>query len=271
MFFLFDIGGTNMRGAISDGRKLLDVKIVPTKSEYADCLLALETLAHDFGVSTSYSMAVGGIAGILDRNKDRILLAPNLPGWNGKYFSSDFQKRLGVPVKIENDTALSGLGESLHGAGRDKQIVAYIGIGTGVGGVRIVKNAIDSHTYGFEPGHTIVDKGNEENQTLESLVGGKSILKTYDALPQEITDPMVWRSITNDIFVGVYNTVLYWSPDIIVLGGGIIEEGKVDLEKINRNLQQKLFFLPEVPLVTKALLSGKSALYGAQSLVGSGN
>ena len=58
---------------------------------------------------------------------------------------------------LANDSDLDGLGEATVGAGKGFNIVAYITVSTGIGGVRIVGGKIDVSTYGFEPGHQIID------------------------------------------------------------------------------------------------------------------
>src|SRR4030066_415253 len=61
-----------------------------------------------------------------------------------------FDKALGL---------ISDYYEKVKGAGKGFNIVAFLTIGTGVGGARIVGGKPDANVFGFEPGHQIIDLG----------------------------------------------------------------------------------------------------------------
>ncbi|WP_348526221.1 ROK family protein, partial [Mesorhizobium sp.] len=63
----------------------------------------------------------------------RILLAPNIAGFDATNVLDAFEKALGVAVMIENDVNLAVLGENWLGQGQGIDNLAYIALGTGVG------------------------------------------------------------------------------------------------------------------------------------------
>ncbi|GII92637.1 sugar kinase [Sinosporangium siamense] len=82
---------------------------------------------------TSVITAVVGSPGVYDKDADRMIFAPNLPGWEGSGLGDRLRTALGVDVTIENDINLAALGEHAYGAGHGIANFALVSIGTGVG------------------------------------------------------------------------------------------------------------------------------------------
>lgn len=260
-FLLFDIGGTNMRIAVfKDGKSFDEPKIVPTPQDFDEGIQEFKEIALELVGNDKVDGVLGGIASPLDQNKE-IINPPNLPGWQGKNFKKELENIFNVPVYLENDAALGGLGEAVAGAGKDYGIVAYVAIGTGVGGTRIVGGQIDKNAHGFEPGHQIINDG----QTLEQFIGGGSIKKHYEKEPNEIEDIKVRSEIEKNLAYGLNNIAVLWSPDVMVLGGGQINN--FSLGNIQIQFKNFLKIFPEVPLIKKAELGDKAGLYGALELI----
>ncbi|MEX2404990.1 MAG: ROK family protein [Candidatus Paceibacterota bacterium] len=217
MYIIFDIGGTHMRFATSeDGEEFSHVVSIATPGIFADGREAIEQVAESLGLEDP-THAIGGIAGIVDDGK--LSYAPNLEEWAGVDIAGELKEIFGVETSVYNDALLGGLGEAIHGAGKGKDIVAYITVGTGIGGARIVDGAPDEYAEGFEPGHQIVDY--EELLSLEELVSGTAIEKRLDTDAEHVDEPSVWGSLGKTLGVGIYNSVLHWSPDIVVVGGSV--------------------------------------------------
>src|SRR3989338_5253936 len=143
-YLLFDIGGTKMRAGISRDETLDHHEIFPTPSSFDEAIFLLDTFLKQYRKGTLAAIA-GGIPGPLDKEKNKLVRVQNLPLWSGIHIASRLQEQFNVPVFLENDTALVGMGEAVKGAGKGHRIVAYLGIGTGVGGVRIVDGKIDEN------------------------------------------------------------------------------------------------------------------------------
>jgi len=272
MFLVFDIGGTKMRLTVSrDGKNIEEPKILKTPKDFNEGMLIFKKTAMSLSDGEKIKASAGGIAGPLNRKKEKLINSPNLPGWVNKPLKETIEKFINAPTHIENDAAVVGLGESLFGAGKDYAIVAYITVSTGVGGARIVDGKIDRSAMGFEPGHQIIEINGYLCPTcgipghLEGYVSGIAISKKYGKNPQDIIDNKVWDEVAYYLAFGIHNSLLHWSPDVIVLGGSMMED--ISLEKVRENLHKILSIFPKAPLIRRAELGDIGGLYGALSIV----
>ncbi len=157
MYLVFDIGGTNMRIAVSkDGQTIANSKIVPTSKEFDQGILDLKKVADELVRGEQIKGIAGGIAGTVDKNKSGLISGPNMQGWINKPLKSELEKLFDCNVILENDTAVGGIGETVKGAGAGSKVVAYIALGSGVGGKRVVEGKISDDSFNFEPGHQII-------------------------------------------------------------------------------------------------------------------
>ncbi|MBI2326738.1 ROK family protein [Candidatus Curtissbacteria bacterium] len=271
MFLVFDIGGTNMRLAVSrDGKSLEEPKILKTPKDFDEGMLLFKKTVLNLSDGEKIKAAAGGIAGPLDGKKEMLVNSPNLPGWIKKPLKKTIEKFFGAPIFIENDAAIVGLGEALVGAGIGYAIVAYITVSTGVGGARIVDGKIDRNKMGFEPGHQIIEINGPLCPRcgipghLEGYVSGTALWNKYGKPPQDITDKKIWDEVAYYLTFGVHNSLLHWSPDVIVLGGSMMKS--ISLEKVTENLDKILTIFPKAPLVKRAELGDKGGLYGALAM-----
>ena len=163
------------------------------------------------------------------------------------------------------------LGWSVFGAGEGKRIVAYLAVGTGVGGARVVDQKIDENFLGFEPGHQIIQITSSKSQepsssrTLEELVGGRNLEKKYGKKADEIQDPWVWEEVSGYLAAGVVNTILMWSPDIVILGGAVIKSLGWDF--LVQEVSKHLRVYPWVPPIVRGKLENRAGLYGGLALL----
>lgn len=260
---VFDIGGTNMRVArvASDGT-LEDIVARSTPQTKEDGLKQLKSLCHAQANGKSVERIAGGLAGILEYGSGVLLRSPNLSQWEGVSLEKELKKEFGASVKVANDTALGALGEARRGAGQGYEIVAYLAVGTGVGGARVVKGNIDETAFGFEPGHQIIQ--HETGESLESLVGGRSVQERMGATPGSITDPVVWEAVAKTFAVGVVNTIVHWSPHVVVLGGSMVTDGNgISVAMVREEVARLLHAFPRVPEIKRADIGGSSVLLGA--------
>jgi len=273
MYILFDIGGTKMRIALSRDEEVFDAPIIlDTPKSYKDGIELLAKTASGLEWGEDIKAAVGGIAGPLSKDKKSLLGGPNLADWIGKPIADDLSRLLGAPVYLENDTALVGLGEVNAGAGKGKNIVAYITVSTGVGGARIIEGAIDDASVGFEPGHQIIDADKTlcpecEGNDLESLISGTSIEKRFGKKPYEIKDEKLWEETLPEILAyGLNNIIVHWSPDVIVLGGSmIVGDPAISVSSTEKYLKNIVKIFPDLPEIKKAELGALGGLHGALS------
>jgi glucokinase len=262
MNIVFDIGGSKMRIASSlDGKTLSEPIIHDTPEQYKEGLQLLIKSIKSLSKKNTVATICGCISGVIDRKTGTLLHSPNLRGWEGHSLGKDLSK-FAPEVFIENDAAFAGLAEAIHGAGKGYEIVAYMTVSTGVGGARIVQEMIDIRRVGFEPGQQIIDK--ETLTSVENLVSGKALQKKYGKSPRDITDPVVWKKAAEKLAIGLHNTILHWSPDVVVLGGPmILGTPSIDIGYVEEYLKTIMIMFPELPIITKAKLDDSRGLIGA--------
>ena len=264
MFLVFDIGGSKIRLALAeDGEKLGEIKIIETPQNFKEGVGLLTKATLEIAQGIKINKISGGIAGVLDNEHTKLINSGNLSDWVQKSLKLELENTLQAPVYLENDAALGGLGEAHRGAGRNKKIVAYVTIGTGVGGVRIVDGKIDEKSMGFEPGHQIINFDNEGPRYLENYISGSALKKKYGKKPEDINNLEIWDEAARYLAYGLNNTILHWSPDIVVLGGSMVKSTGIPLEKIRTYLRSSLNIFPYIPQVEKSTLGDTSTLEGA--------
>ncbi len=271
MYLLFDIGGTNMRLAVSkDGRKIAAVKAVPTPKNFIAGMKLFRDIASSLAQGKPWRAAIGGVAGPLDAKHTQILFGSNLEDWEGKPLLKELIDWLHAPVYLENDAALGGLGEAVYGAGNGRRIVAFLTISTGVGGARIVDKHIDRNASGFEPGHQIINSSvslsapYHEQSRLEQYIGGRYVEKRENTQAQDIQNPMVWDELAKFLAIGLNNVCALWSPNIVVLGGSMITKKQgIPLTHVKKYLGYLTAPHQQLPEIKKAALGDQSGLYGA--------
>jgi glucokinase len=264
MYLLFDIGGSQTRLAISkDGKTISGEKKFATIQNFKEAIKVIREEVFKLTNGEKIEAAAGGIAGPFDQTRSHLLNAPHLTDWINKPIKNTFEEIFRCNVFLENDAAMAGLGEAVFGSGKNSEIVAFIGIGTGVGGSRIVSKKIDKTTIGYEPGHHIINFKDNDVVYFEELVSGSGIKTMFGKNATEITDEKILDNIAQTIAFGLNNVTVFWSPEVIILGGGLIVNDKVHIEKIQYHLNNILRIYPVKPKLLKASLGDMSGLYGA--------
>ncbi len=275
MYVLFDIGGTKTRVAVSRDLSGIDaIEKFDTPSLYAEGVAAIGAAVRKLVGEERVLGAAGGIRGRLMDGRAGLLKDDVLTDWQEKPLARDLEHIVGVSVMLENDAALAGLGETHFGAGRDYQIVAYHTVSTGVGGARIVNGEVDIYRSGFEPGHQIIDFDRTmcpecESGELEDIVSGTAVERRFGKKPYEIPqeDPL-WDQLARMLAHGLKNTIVYWSPDVIVLGGSmIVGDPRIPREAIVRHTEELIDGLVPLPPIVDAQFRDEGGLYGALALL----
>ncbi len=274
-YILFDIGGTKTRVANTDNLSSFETPVkFETPLSYRDGFKAITEVIDDIVRTKGITAIAGGIRGPLNHEKTGIVSESKLVDWVGRNIVKDLHDRYHVPVVLENDTAIVGLGEAVCGAGKGYDIVAYHTVSTGVGGARFVHERLDTASVGFEPGHQVLDLdrsilGHQIPHTLQNLVSGTALEKRRGVKPYDISqDDAVWDELARYLAHGLKNTIVYWSPDIIVLGGSmVVGDPRILREDIERHTREVLGDLLPCPPIVDAQLRDDGGLYGAMVLL----
>lgn len=264
MYVLFDIGGTNIRVAISSDKESVSEPVLfPTPATIEDAVHRMYEEALKLG-GKDFKAIAGGIPGVLNKEKSELVRSPNLEHWIDKPLKKLLEDTFKCQVLIENDAAMVGLGEAVAGAGKGHEIVEYITVSTGVGGARIVDQKIDERSVGFEPGQVFFETKDGKRISLEETVSGKAIQKRYGVPPKEVRNVDLWEELAEKLAYGIHNTIVLWSPDVVVLGGSMITgDPAIDVKRVAFHLKDMLRIFPQPPLIKKAELGNFGGLQGA--------
>jgi predicted NBD/HSP70 family sugar kinase len=261
MNLIFNIGGTKIKLAVSpDGSTVPNVITMDTPDNPEAGFELIKSEVNKITGRDKISAVCGGIAGVWDPQKTKLLRSPNLKGWEKKPLKKKLEEIFDAKVYLQNDVALEGLGEATSGAGRRKQTVAYMAIGTGIGGVKIHEGKICPTAMGFEPGFQIIDY-NGKIGYFEEFAGGPAMEKVFGAKPEEIINEEAWEKETRILSIGIHNAIVFWSPEIVILGGSVMQS--VDLTKLTDYIAKEMKIFPKLPEIVRSELSEKSGLVGA--------
>ncbi|SHK78133.1 ROK family protein [Rhodothermus profundi] len=162
-----DLGGTTIKAALVErGVGIQHELSRPTEAEegpahvigrIAEMVQTLIRRAPDHQIA-----GIGiGAPGTVNWERTAVVYPPNLPGWGIVDLRKALQEALGIPlpVFVENDANLAGLGSAHYGAGRPFDAFIMVTLGTGVGGAIIYRNRIFRGTTGGagEIGHMSID------------------------------------------------------------------------------------------------------------------
>lgn len=161
------MGGTKILAAVINSKDGIIARAkIATKSDSSEkaYIESLAAITHEAisisGLKESKIKAVClGIPGSVNPYTGRIGLAPNL-GLKNFYIKEKLQKKIHVPVLIENDVNLGALGIKNFGVGKKNKNILVMFVGTGIGGALIFDGKIyrGTHFMAGEIGHMIVQE-----------------------------------------------------------------------------------------------------------------
>ncbi len=165
-----DLGGTNLRAALVDRFG----EIIESRTTRVEIELGAESVSKKLlaqcrtliGAAAKLGLKVSGaglgVAGKIDRAGGLVIFSPNLPVLDGYPLGQVIRQNLSIPVYMENDANVFGLGESFTGAARGVRNWAGITLGTGTGGCLFLDGKLwegDGLGFSAEIGHMIVEPG----------------------------------------------------------------------------------------------------------------
>ena len=239
-----DVGGTRMRVAVVEsGGAVVSKEVIPTPKENPDALTrAMRSLSEKAG--QPIMGAVVGLPGLIDYSRGEVRTLPNLSDWEGRLSAVRLAAELGVPVLLANDADLAALGEHRYGAGRGSKDMLYVTSSTGVGaGVIICGRLLHGRLSLAEAGHTIIDWATGD--TLENLGSGTALARAAGedaaavaarAAAGDHAAAQHFANTAEAFAVGVFNLVHCYSPEVVVIGGGMSRSGELLLAPIRERL-----------------------------------
>ena len=299
-----DLGGTKIYTALVnlDGEivKEITVKTEAEKGEKSvmDKLLGtIDTVLE--GVNLDEVRAIGvGSPGPLDVEKGLIVYTPNLPFKNFKIVEP-IKEKYNIDTYLDNDANVATLSEFMFGAGKGTKNMVFVTVSTGIGGGAIINKNIyrGSTSNALEIGHITVMQGGPRcgcgnTGCAEALASGTAIGKrAKEALESKVeTSLRNYESVAaREVFIEaergdkvsqeiLHNALSYlgitmaniansFDPDMIVVGGGVSQAGKIVFDMINKEMERRcLTSIYNNCKVKPALLGGRAGVLGAAAL-----
>jgi glucokinase len=161
-----DLGGTNLKAALVERDEgIVSSSRVPTEADRGpDHIVASLCESVQELIGEAPEGRIGGVGigspGTINLARTEVSHPPNLPGWEVVDLEAEIHERVGsMPVVVENDANVAGLGSAYYGAGQPHDSFLMVTLGTGVGGAIIYQNKIFRGSTGGagEIGHVTVD------------------------------------------------------------------------------------------------------------------
>lgn len=298
MIIGIDIGGTSTKIGLVDDGKVIDTVRIPTTG-HADEHVFADALATAARQLTSKNgqrpTGIGIGAPNANQHTGIIEMAPNLPWKHDVPLARMVETRTGIPSVLGNDANAAALGEWRYGAGKDRNDLLMVTLGTGVGSGFIVngKLMLGSHGNAGELGHTIIVMDGRDctcgrKGCLEAYVSIRGLRQTYKELdgdPEVLNEEGVlciareaelgdtaalqtFRHAARWLGVGLANAVAITGPERIVVFGGIARNGELLMAPLRERFREFLLniYQGRVDLVASALPEDDAAILGAAAL-----
>ncbi len=292
-FIGIDIGGTGIKGVIINGLgNVLAEGSVPTDADKGEEAMMsnivdlINSMLSSVDIVKREISGIGiGCPGLIDSKNGMVVFAGNL---NLKYYP------------LANAAAL---GEAKFGAGKKFEDSVLVTLGTGVGGGIVIGGKLfeGGNSAGTEIGHMVIVEGGDkctcgrsgcyeryasaraliaqtreamsehreskmwETYTLET-VSGKT---PFDYMDTDVTAKNVVDKYIKHLACGIINIVNIFRPQVVMLGGGVSEQGERLTIPVQEYLDNEIFAgMTYAPVkVVKATLGNKAGVFGAAALL----
>jgi glucokinase len=255
-----DVGGTKLTGVLTDGEGRILHQVqgeIPFQQLPEDLLGTLTGMVGALAAESGERPATVsvGIAAWVDQARGHVIYGPNL-GLADYPLGDRLSAATGYPVSVDNDVNCAILGETTFGAAQGIRHVVGLLVGAGIGsGIvsegRLVRGA---RGVGAEAGHMIFIPGGRQcacgrRGCFEAYAGGRSIEVMIDEARQTHPESqlcqapgrnlsLVWKSMNGGdpvarriwdqavlaLRVLVTDLVTLFDPEMVLLGGRVIEE-----------------------------------------------
>ena len=272
-----DIGGTKIAvGVIDDQGRILQKLECPTEPESGfqaglqriqqmlkQCVQAAGVPIQGIGV---------GSAGPIDPFTGIYGRVDNLATWEGSNLMEPLERGFGVRVAVENDGDAAALAEAAWGVGRGKDRFIYVTISTGICGGMVLNGELYRGVDNAHPevGHFVIEASGPvcycgARGCWEFLAAGPAMVAWMRAnapkgvtLPADLSakeicrlaeqgDSLAKKAVEQEgyyIGVGLGNLIMMFCPDVIALGGGVMNSAHLFMDRVRQVVRQNCTLVP---------------------------
>jgi glucokinase len=288
-----DIGGTSLKcGVVNELGEILFsflVSLSEVKTEEEIINLIVSAITQCTQQLNEPIVGIGiGFPGLIE-NDVIVGGGVNLPGFEQLPLGKILNDITGYNIVIDNDANLMGLAEVIYGAAKDSDDAIFLTIGTGIGGAIMINKKLFGgyQNRGAELGHTIIQQNGLQcacggmgclesyasvtalikyykfqNKSAEENIDGKIIIEKY--LAGEEYAVITMQHHFDYLAAGIVNYVNIFSPQKVIIGGGISEAGQFYIDELTKRVKKTA-----IPVsfsnteIVAATLGNKAGLLGA--------
>lgn len=281
---------------------------IPTEAERGADNLAenvsamIENMLKKSGIAKSDISGVGiGCPGLIDSRHGNVVFAGNL---NIKNYPlpAEISKRTGLLARITNDANAAALGEAHFGAGKKYEDSILVTLGTGVGGGIVIGGRLfeGGSSAGTEIGHIVtVENGIKctcgRRGCFERYASARALTAQTRAAMEKNPNSLMWETYDKNsvcgktpfdymdedpvakavvdgyikhLACGIINVANVFRPQVVMLGGGVSEQGERLTAPLQEIVDRELFAGTEyAPVkIVKATLGSDAGAFGAAAL-----
>ena len=302
LIFAADLGGTHLRAATVDRKGRIHSRFKQNTPQVEDANAIVDAVVnavHEFGAAeiSAVSLVVPGTVKVAE---GVVVKAPNLPCLDGFRLAAALMNRLPVPAILENDANAAAVGEMWQGAAVGCKTIICLTLGTGVGGGIILDGKLWRGVDGAaaEIGHMCVDPFGGVACTcgsrgcLEVFASATAIVRmTREASPrypdsilhgnEDRTAEMIFEAgkagdeLALEVFrtmgvylgIGLANLINILNPEMIVLGGGVVNGWDLFGKHMHQQVEERAFPLLAARVkIVRAKCGDDAGLLGAARL-----
>ncbi len=283
-----EAGGTKFVCAVGTGPDDIRAEIrLPTESSEVTMGRVIDFFR---GQQEQHDIAAIGVAsfGPVDPDPDsptfgHITNTPK-PGWANTPVAPILRDAFEVPIGFDTDVNVAALGEHSWGAAQEVDTFVYLTIGTGIGGGGMVDGNLLHGLIHPEMGHIAIPHNWERDpfagtcpfhgDCWEGLANGPALEERWGQAGESLQEGHeAWSLEAHYIALGVTSIMMILSPQMVVLGGGVMEQAHL-FPLVHQEVQSQLNGYIQSPAILEEIesyivppaLGGRSGVLGAIAL-----
>lgn len=228
--------------------------------------------------------AAMSLPGVIDEERGRLVRSANLPWFDGRALADDLGDALGLPARLINDGTAAAIAEARSGAGRGRDDVFVVALGTGVAGAHVRHGEVlrGAHGAAGEFGHVSLDERGVpcpcgQRGCLEAIIGGGHLARRWSeasgaagtakdlfaaAASGDERATVLVDEATTALARGLLAVIATVDPGLIVLGGGVAQSYDAIAGPTAEKLRARATF-HHVPEIVPAALGTWAGAWGA--------
>lgn len=245
-----DVGGTKIAAVLYDGEKVVADDVLATPTDNLAHLLVMMVAIINPLLEKAREMKVKvdgiglSVAGAIDYKADKMLVSPNLGIINNVKLGKELEKKIGYPVKMENDARSFVIAEALRGAGKNFSNIYGIIIGTGIGGGWFYNNEIYHGSFGC---------AGEINRMVAEYATGMELEGSYQKMMQNNAEMVAEAAYRGDALAiktyeefglllgsSISNIVNIIDPEIFIIGGSVMSSSDLFFNSVKKAMQEHI-------------------------------